>query len=180
MPRLKPLAPNEVDPAALKVFEGFYAKRGNVPNMFRTFARRPEMMIAASNLMSAVLSTGTLDLRLKEMVVVRTSQLNECAYCLTSHSTILRNLGLSQENIDALQAPDDSRWTERERVALRYAEQVTVNAKGISDELWASLREHFDEGEIVELTATTSLFSMFNRFNDALDMAITEPGWPEA
>ncbi len=179
MPRLAPLTPAQVSPAAHSVFEQFYTQRGNVPNMFRTFARRPEMMIAAANLMAAVLTTGTVELRLKELVIVRTSQLNACAYCLASHSAILRGLGVSQAAIDALENPAAEQWSERERVALRYAEQVTTDAKRVSDELWDELRHHFDEGEIIEITAATTLFAMFNRFNDALQMEITQPGWPE-
>ena len=80
MPRMRPLHPQETTPEAQRVLENIYAHRGSVPNMFCTFARRPEIMIAADQLISAVLMTGTVDMRLKEMLIVRTSQLNECAY----------------------------------------------------------------------------------------------------
>ena len=86
---------------------------------------------------------------------------------------------MSQESIEALAHPDDQRWTPRERVALRYAEQVTNDAKRVSNELWQELSAHFDEGEIIELTAAITLFAMFNRFADALQIEITEPGWPQ-
>jgi alkylhydroperoxidase family enzyme len=91
---------------------------------------------------------------------------------------LLRNLGVSQDAIDALENPADAQWTPRERVALRYAEQVTSDARRVSDELWAELKQHFDDGEIIELTAATTLFNMFNRFNDALQVDVTQPGWP--
>lgn len=91
---------------------------------------------------------------------------------------MLRNLGVSQDAIDALATPDDAQWTPRERVALRYAEQVTSDARRVGDELWAELKQHFDDGEIIELTAATALFNMFNRFNDALQVDVTQPGWP--
>ena len=80
MARIRPLLPAEATPEAQQVLNTFYARRGNVPNMFRTFALRPEMMIAASAMMAAVLNTGTVELRLKEMVIVRTSQINGCVY----------------------------------------------------------------------------------------------------
>lgn len=86
---------------------------------------------------------------------------------------------MSQESIDALENPADAQWTPAEQVALRYAEQVTRDAKRVSDELWAELKHHFDDGEIIELTAATTLFNMFNRFNDALRVEPTQPGWPE-
>jgi alkylhydroperoxidase family enzyme len=62
------------------VLDGFFQKRGSVPNMFRTAALRPEIGVATANLMAAVLNTGTVDLRLKEMLIVRTSKINGCVY----------------------------------------------------------------------------------------------------
>jgi alkylhydroperoxidase family enzyme len=90
---------------------------------------------------------------------------------------LLRNLGVSEDAISALDNPADARWTDAERVALRYAEQVTIDAKEVSDELFAELQRHFDDGQIIELTAAITLFAMFNRFNDALQVEPTQPGW---
>ena len=86
---------------------------------------------------------------------------------------------MSQESIDLL--PDQSareRFTPDEQVALRYAEQITLDAKEVDDDLWNDLRAHFSEEQIVELTAVAGLFNFFNRFNDALQVDITGPGWP--
>jgi alkylhydroperoxidase family enzyme len=80
MPRIEPPRAEAVAPDVLPVWETFYHARGNVPNMFRTLALRPEMLRGMVGCMSAILNTGTVDLRLKEMVAVRVSQLNTCAY----------------------------------------------------------------------------------------------------
>lgn len=80
MPRIEPPRAEDVPSAVLPVWEAFYQKRGNVPNMFRTLSLQPEMAQATAACMNAILNTGTVDLRLKEMVVVRVSQLNACAY----------------------------------------------------------------------------------------------------
>lgn len=88
---------------------------------------------------------------------------------------------MSQEAIDSL--PDGGsrdRFSPAEQVALRYAEQLTLDAKRIDDALWSELRSHFDEPQVVELTAAAGLFNFFNRFNDALQVDITMPGWPGA
>jgi alkylhydroperoxidase family enzyme len=84
---------------------------------------------------------------------------------------------VSEDAIAALDDADNARWTQRERLALRYAEQVTLDAKAVDDALFDALRAEFDDGEIVELTAAISLFNMFNRFNDALRVEVTQPGW---
>ena len=57
---------------------------------------------------------------------------------------------------------------------MRLAELVTKNAHSIDDQFWTELRQHFDEGEIIELLAAIGLFNYFNRFNDALRMEPTK------
>jgi alkylhydroperoxidase family enzyme len=65
-------------------------------------------------------------------------------------------------------------FTEKEKTALRLAERVTRDAHTVDDQLFAELRKHFDEGEIIELLAAIGLFNYFNRFNDALTMEPTK------
>ena len=90
-----------------------------------------------------------------------------------------RRLGWSDELLDDLanfqQRPELS---EREKAAVRFAEQMTRDAHHIDDAMWEELKRHFDEGEIVELGAVVGLFNYFNRFNDALGIEITPSGWP--
>ena len=86
-----------------------------------------------------------------------------------------RRLGWTNDQIEHL-AEFDSRsdFTEKEKVALRVAEVVTHNARGLDEQLWREVRQHFDEGEVVELLAAIGLFNYFNRFNDALRMEPTK------
>lgn len=91
-----------------------------------------------------------------------------------------RRLGWSDELLDDLanfqQRPELS---EREKAAVRFAEQMTRDAHHIDDAMWEELKRHFDEGEIVELGAVVGLFNYFNRFNDAFRMEPTKPGPPQ-
>jgi alkylhydroperoxidase family enzyme len=80
MARIKPLEPHEADQEAKEIFDAFMKQRGNIPNMFRTLAYRPEYLKTAIAHFRTVLNIGTVDLRTKEMLVVRVSQLNECHY----------------------------------------------------------------------------------------------------
>jgi alkylhydroperoxidase family enzyme len=80
MPRIKPLDSGDVDPETQAVFERYQRERGNIPNMFRTMAYRPEIAKTADAHLQAVFNTGTVPLRLKEMLAVRVSQINDCAY----------------------------------------------------------------------------------------------------
>jgi len=70
----------EVEDSIQEVFERFWNARGNVPNLFRVLALRPELFRTFNAHFDAVLGPGTLDIRLKELVAVRVSQLNGSRY----------------------------------------------------------------------------------------------------
>ncbi len=75
-------------------------------------------------------------------------------------------------NLADFEKRDD--FTAAEKAALRLAEIMTLNPHDFDDAKWAELRKHFDEGEIIELSAAIGLFNYFNRFNDVLKMEPTK------
>jgi alkylhydroperoxidase family enzyme len=78
--------------------------------------------------------------------------------------------------MDALLDFENGPFSDAEKAALAYAKQLTLDAHGVDDALFARLRAHYDEGEIVEISAMAGLFNYFNRVNDALQMEPTKPG----
>jgi uncharacterized peroxidase-related enzyme len=177
VPRISRKSRKEVPDSVAVIYDRYMRTRGNVPNMFRTMAHRPQIFETMIAHFEAVLQTGTVPLKLKELVIVRTSQLNECEYCLGSHTQIAQKLGWSREQLDHLaEFEDRSDFTSAEKAALRLAEQMTLDSNHLSDELFDDLRSHFDEGEIVELMCAIGLFNYFNRFNNALQIEPTRPG----
>jgi alkylhydroperoxidase family enzyme len=88
---------------------------------------------------------------------------------------LARRHGWSDEQIHYLSDFEKREdFTPAEKAALRLAERMTVDSHTIDDDLWAELRRHYDEGEIIELAAAIGLFNYFNRFNDALRMEPTK------
>ena len=78
--RIRRLEKAEVDAQSQALYDDFLRERGNIPNMFRTVAHRPEIMRTMVAHFRAVMNTGTVPKKLKELVIVRTSQLNRCQY----------------------------------------------------------------------------------------------------
>lgn len=180
MPRISRLTREEVSPSAVTIYDRYLRQRGNVPNMFRTMAHRPEIFETIIAHMEAVLNTGTLPKALKELAIVRTSQLNRTPYCLASHTRICRNLGWTDVQLEALHnSAGSDEFTEREKVAIHLAEVMTLDAHSYSEAEFKRLRSHFSEGEVVELMAAIGLFNYFNRFNDLLEMDPTQPASAE-
>lgn len=173
-PKISRLTREEVTAETGEIYDRYMQQRGNVPNMFRTVAHRPEIFQTMIAHFEAVLNTGTLPLKLKELVIVRTSQLNRCSYCLASHSRICRKLGWADEqlvNLADFATRDD--FTPAEKTALQLAEWMTRNEGPLTEEQWQEVRDVYSEGEVVELMAAIGLFNYFNRFNNLLDMEAT-------
>jgi uncharacterized peroxidase-related enzyme len=180
MPRISRLTRDQVTGDSLAIYDRVLQDRGNVPNMFRTMAQRPRIFETIIAHMDAVLKTGTLSTALKELVIVRTSQLNCTPYCLASHTALARRLGWTDEQLAALPAAATSDlFTEAEKVAIHLAEVMTVDSHNYSDADFARLRSFYSEGEVVELMAAIGLFNYFNRFNDLLQMEPTQPASAE-
>ena len=78
--RIPPLEKSQVDGQTAQIFDHYLKERGNVPNMFRTVAHRPEILRTLIAHFRAVMETGTVPAKLKELVIVRTSQINRCEY----------------------------------------------------------------------------------------------------
>lgn len=177
MSRISRLDRSEVTPETAALYDKVFAIRGNVPNMFRVMAHRPEIFATMQAHFAAVLQSGTVPTRLKELIIVRTSQVNMTPYCLASHTILAKGLGWNDDQLAHLAdwAKRDD-FTAAEKAALRLAETVTCDANAISDEQFAELRGFYSEGEIVELLCAIGLFNYFNRFNNALRMEPTKPG----
>ncbi len=180
MPRISRLNRSEVSPELRSIYDRYLQQRGNVPYFFRTVAHRSQIFQTMIAHMEAVLSSGTLPTRLKELVVVRTSQLNCTNYCLASHSAICLKLGWTPEHLEALKTwQNSSLFSEAEKEALHLAEAMTLHSHQFSDEEMAHLRRFYSEGEVVELLAAIGLFNYFNRFNNLLQMEPTQPASAE-
>lgn len=110
-----------------------------------------------------------LEHSLLELVKLRSSQLNGCAYCLDMHSKDARVEGETEQRIYVLSAWREAPfYTPRERAALAWTEAVTLIPDGVSDELYASVRGQFDEKELVDLTMAIITINGWNRLAIAL------------
>jgi uncharacterized peroxidase-related enzyme len=175
MPRIRTITYEQADPAAREIFDHYKQERGNIPNMFRTVAYRPEILRTMIAHFRAVMETGTVGIKLKELVAIRTSQINHCDYCLDSHNRLGLKYGWTEEQLaDLANFRTRSDFNPREKAALELAERETMDSNRVDDEFWAGLRHHFDEGEIIELAAVIGVFNYFNRFNNALKMEPTQ------
>ena len=118
---------------------------------------------------------GGLDARLIDLVRMRASQINGCAYCLDMHSKDARAAGETEQRLYGLDAwRDTPYYSERERAALEWTEALTlVSETHVPDDVYERVRENFSEDELVHLSLAIVAINGWNRLNIA---ARTVPG----
>ena len=116
--------------------------------------------------MTHLSTTSSLDAQLIELVDIRASQINRCAFCLSVHIPNGRTIGLTAEQIDLLAVWREAGdiFSARERAALAWAEALTLLPQSQApDELYEEVRVHFSEQETVELTWAIVTINVWNR-----------------
>jgi len=125
----------------------------------------PATMKAMMDLEKHIAASG-LDPTLAELVRMRSSQINGCAFCLDMHSHDARARGESEQRLYLLNAWRESPlYTDRERAALAWTEAVTLVSQGhVPDEVYEQARTQFSDEELVKLTLLVAAINAWNRF----------------
>ena len=119
-----------------------------------------------------------LERPLRELIKIRASQLNGCAFCLDMHHRDARAAGEDQRRLDVLSAWREAPelYTARERAALTLTEAVTeIGRDGVSDDVWIGAREHFDETETVHLLMAIATINVWNRLAVSTHQQLPDP-----
>jgi alkylhydroperoxidase family enzyme len=164
-------------PRMMKRLTGRAPAHGTGLEPMQIWAYQPKMMMGVGRFNQALRKGKSVDERIKNLVELKATQLVGCEFCVDLGSQICRNSGFSDEELLAVPRYQQSDlFNEREKAALDYAVAVTRTPVEVSDELFARMREHFDEKQMVEITATVILANL-NRFNAAF--AIGAAGFSE-
>lgn len=125
----------------------------------------PGVLAAMRGLEDVVRDSG-LEPSLRELVKVRASQINGCAYCVDMHTLDARALGETEQRLYAVVAWEESPFfTERERAALLWTEKVTlISEDHVPDEVYEQVCAHFTAEELVKLTLAIVAINGWNRF----------------
>ncbi len=133
------------------------------------YAQVPGLLRGYGGLEQATAKLHRLDKRLKALAELKAATLTNCEYCIDLGSRIARRWGLSDEELLALPGYRASGlFTDLEKLVLDYAVGMSRTPVAVSDALFAKLREHFDDAQLVELTCLIALENLRGRFNLAL------------
>lgn len=134
----------------------------------KIYKTSPELYDAMMTLSSA--AAKDVDPELAELVKIRASQINHCAFCLDMHTRDARKQGVSEQKIDVLAAWAEAGdlFDERERAALALTEAITeLTHGGVPDDVYAQAAEVFSERELGQVIAMAVTINAWNRINVA-------------
>lgn len=139
------------------------------PARLKIYKSSPELYDAMMALSTA--AARDVEPELGELIKIRASQINHCAFCLDMHTRDARKLGVGEQKLDVLAA-----WTEagdifttRERAALRLTEAITVlGDHGVPDDVYAAAAEAFTDRELGQVIAMAVTINAWNRINAAV------------
>jgi uncharacterized peroxidase-related enzyme len=138
------------------------------PNHFlRVMANRSDAVQPFLGLYKAVMGPGVLERRIKEMIYLAVSYVNECAYCRNDHLKGARAAGLTDTEIQRIETENNQDFTPKEQAALRYARELTRTAD-VDEGTRDAVTELLAPDQVVELTLVISMANFTNRFNNGL------------
>jgi len=164
MPRVSYVDPQSASAEVKEIYDSVF--KGRPGSFHRLLAHRPALLKSFVQLFGTV--GRAIDRRLYELLYIRVAMINECQYCMQHHLTASKRTGLTGEDWQGLRDPENPRFTEAERSALRFAEKLTRQPKSVSDADFADMKKFFSDEQIVDIDATVALANMTNRMTDAL------------
>jgi AhpD family alkylhydroperoxidase len=134
--------------------------RTTPPNLFLTLGRRPKLFRAWLRFAGRLMPRGTLPRRESELVILRVAHLRACAYEWEHHVRIGARAGVGPEDVARVQeGPAAPGWSARERALLNAVDELDRDGD-LTDAAWSALREHYDEGDCVELCLLAGHYEM--------------------
>jgi AhpD family alkylhydroperoxidase len=168
-----PLLPRDEAPILARAH---YRDDGSASPLTRSLANAPDLLETLMPFLGQIMGESSVDLATKELVIVRVSQLNGCRYCLAAHRPLALEAGVPPRQLEAICGSVllDA-LPPRERAVVRWVDQVTNDASGVTDTLVAETLDWVREDQLVELTILAGTITMLNRYCTAFDISTQDP-----
>lgn len=169
MAHMEPLSFDSVPEDIQERFTHYNKTRGFTPNSIQTMVRRPNIVRAFMQMNQVVLYEGTVDEELKMLVSLIASQAAGCRYCQAHMANLSKIYNASNEKIAmAWDFESCNLFSDAEKAALRLAYYGAMSPSQASQAHFDEVYKYFDEGQVVEIVASISLFGFLNRWNDTM------------
>ncbi|MES2482514.1 MAG: carboxymuconolactone decarboxylase family protein [Pseudomonadota bacterium] len=161
--------PDLHSPAIAPLVERIESERGKVLNLYGMLLHSPPVAEGWLAFLTAIRQKCQLSGRDRELVILRIAVLNGADYEFRAHVPFALKEGITQAQIDALRDGRADGFDPRERDVLAYCDSMTREIH-VPDAVFQAVRPHFNERELVELTATIAAYNLVSRFLEALQV----------
>lgn len=170
-----PLVNEDTSPEVAAVYTEIAGSRGQVLNVFRGLGHAPEGLRRLAALGDYARFHTHLSDRMRELVILTTARANACQYEWTQHVALARRSGVTQAEIDAINAGDTPAGLSAvEEAAVRYTQELGGD-RHVSDPTFAALRAHLSEREVTDLTLVTAYYTALGMALNAFEVDL-QPG----
>jgi uncharacterized peroxidase-related enzyme len=168
-PRIEPL-PADHTPDLKDAFAAYTKSLGFIPNSMLILQRKPKIVKAMAQLTASIWEPdGEVDRAFKRLVAHVVSRAAGCQYCMAHTAGGALLFGVDPKKVEAIW---DFRvsplYSEGEKVALDFAIAAASQPNGVTDAMFAEMRKHWNETQIVEIAAVVAVFGFLNRWNDTM------------
>ena len=176
MSRLPPLPP-DTTPELKSHFDFFLGTLGFTPNSVLTMQRKPRLVQAFAQLNAAVMDpAGEVDQGFRRLIGHVVSKVSGCLYCQAHTLLGAQNFGISEAKLaDVWTYASSPHYSVRERLAMDFALAASSQPNAVTDAQFAELRQHWGDGEIVEILGVVAMFAFLNRWNDTMATPLEMP-----
>ena len=165
-----------IEPEQAPITARPYYAHGDPGPIVSALAHVPELLEVAMPFLGTVLGPSALPLRTKEIVILRTSALAGCAFCIDTHTVVARDGGLSPDEVRALRGEATAEVFDRadEAVLLRWVDEVATVPGEPDEAVCTAMRAHFGQAGLVELTTLVGATLLLNRLATSLKLPTSE------
>lgn len=178
MARLPYIELEDADPVTKKVYEDSIARFEMLLNIFKITGNAPEIAEPMWEIYFQILQEGpSLTWVEKELLILKSTKMGDCLYCVTQHEAVSARLGVSEEkqrDIVGTAYRISEHYTPAEVAILDLCAHVVIDPEKIPADVWAKVKESYSDAQIVEIVATIGAYLQVSKFGDSLGVQLED------
>jgi len=169
--------PEDADELTQRIYKDAEARFKMVLNIFKITGHAPEMAAKMWDIFFEILAEGQVDWYTKELLILKATKMGDCLYCVTQHEVVSARLGVTQDqqkDIVGMIYRTSPHFKPNEVAILDLCSYMVLEPEKIPANVWARVKEYYDDGQIVEMVATIGAYLQVSKFGDALGVALED------
>ena len=169
MAQLPYIEPENADPVTKAVYDKTVARFEMILNIFKITGNAPEIAEKMWEIFFDILQEGQITWYAKELLILKSTKMGDCLYCVTQHEAVSARLGVTEEKQAAIvgtEYRDSEHYTPEEVAILDLCAHIVLDPEQIPQDVWDNVKQHYDDGQIVEIVATVGAYLQVSKFGD--------------